>query len=518
MAVFDVETQKLVVRVVYDGAAFAGKTTNVRALCEHFTSRRRSELIGADEIDGRTLFFDWVQIEAGLAGGFQLSCQVISVPGQAVLAARRRHLVAQADVVVFVCDSGRARLDESREALSTLRQVLDEQARDVAILLQANKQDSEDALQPSELVEALGLPEATPVVAARASDGVGVVETLVLAIRSAADAVQRAAEDTISVRAPDRPEDVLAELRAYEVSDESLIELLSFSEPDESARPTRPAPRAEPAIVIPPLPTGDVATGFIWPALGRELLREIDHAQVVVRDDLIGRHGASDGSGKSDVIVLRAGDFCLKTSERRRFVDVDHARNSLLLLARTKMRLGELLLPQTVLALQPDDDNGFWLWTVTPWVRTLRADMSEAATASDESALGEALERFARAAIDALVLASRHEVALDVHPGNYAVVGSRLHYLDDDVGTGPTLPAIGDAILRRGEEYARFPRPLARYGDSLIDAALRHLRDEERAALAGAVREAVVRAPSAERLRALIVSALSGDDASRAAG
>ena len=41
MAVFDLEEQKIVVRIVYDGAENAGKTTNLQKLCELFTTRRR---------------------------------------------------------------------------------------------------------------------------------------------------------------------------------------------------------------------------------------------------------------------------------------------------------------------------------------------------------------------------------------------------------------------------------------------------------------------------------------------
>ena len=36
MPVFDKDEQRVVVRIVYDGPAKAGKTTNLRRLCEHF--------------------------------------------------------------------------------------------------------------------------------------------------------------------------------------------------------------------------------------------------------------------------------------------------------------------------------------------------------------------------------------------------------------------------------------------------------------------------------------------------
>lgn len=534
MAVFDVDTQKLVVRMVYDGPAHAGKTTNVRALCDHFTARRRGELFGADELDGRTLYFDWVQIETGLAGGFPLSVQVVSVPGQTVLAARRRFLVGCADVVVLVCDSARSKLDESRAAVAVLREVVADQTGPVPIVLQANKQDVPDALSPAELLAELDLPASTQSVGARADAGVGVIETFVHAIRSAADRVQRTVDAQIVVRAPERPEEVLEQVRAYEVSDEALLQILSFDDAAvERPPPTPPPPveredatpiatsataisphlketippRSSPPPDVPALPAFDVATGFIWPPLGRELLREIDPERVVVRDDLVGRHGAADGSGKSDAIVLQAGPFCLKTSTRRCHPDSEQARASLLQLARSKMRLGDWLLPKTVLAVQ-SDPRGFWLWTVTPWVTTLGAKMNAAAGSGDERALGLELERFARAAVDALVLAARSHVVLDVHPSNFASIDDRLYYLDDDVGNGAAIPTIGHAILRRAEEWARFPDAVRRFGDAVVGAALRQLDERERGELRVAIAETISRAPLAEALRGKITAAL----------
>lgn len=563
MAVFDVESQKLVVRVVYDGAAFAGKTTNIRALCGHFTARRRSELFGAEELDGRTLFFDWVQIEAGIAGGFPLRCQLISVPGQAVLSARRRHLISEADVVVFVADSAPASLEDSRAALATLLDIAPRTEDAVPILVQANKQDAPDSLGLPQLLEALGLPEDTPVVAARADAGVGVVETLVVAIRQAVDRVVGSAHDRIEVRSPDAPERLLEQLRAYEVDEEALLQLLSFDEPNAvpiapppepdatiadapaaaTARPPEPAavvsgpvdelalaatlepirpsePLAPRAVTeLPPLPTADVATGLIWPAFGREVLRAIDTSELVVRDDLVARHGAADGSGKSDVIICQAGRYCLKTSLRRRHREAEHARADLIQLARAKMRLGEFLLPGTVLAVESEPD-AHWLWTVTPWVTTLRAAMSGAIATGDEEELARALERFAAAAIESVWLAARQQVVLDVHPSNYAEVGGRLRYIDDDVGVGRALPAIGHALLRRAEEYARFPAALRRFGEAIVERAGRQLDAVERAGLVEIVRDVIVRAPAAETLRARITSALSVDlaDAPRAVG
>ena len=74
MAIFDPVLQRIAVRVVYDGVAFAGKTTNLKQLCTLFAAQRSNELHTPAELRGRTLFFDWMQIMAGAVCGFPLLC------------------------------------------------------------------------------------------------------------------------------------------------------------------------------------------------------------------------------------------------------------------------------------------------------------------------------------------------------------------------------------------------------------------------------------------------------------
>src|SRR5690349_12843469 len=105
MPTFDPENQRICVRIVYDGAAGGGKTTNLRQLCNLFATHQGSDLYTPLALRGRTLYFDWVQIRAGMACGYPLVCQLVAVPGQVVLTPRRRHLLSSADVVVYVCDS-----------------------------------------------------------------------------------------------------------------------------------------------------------------------------------------------------------------------------------------------------------------------------------------------------------------------------------------------------------------------------------------------------------------------------
>ena len=146
MAVFDPSEQRLVLRVVYDGAAGAGKTTNIRQLGSLFVAQRITQVVSPAELNGRTLFFDWMQISAGAVCGFPLICQVVSVPGQAAFTARRRQLLESADVVVFVCDSSKEKLNDAVDALLLADELVLPTGEALPLVFQANKQDQEDAV------------------------------------------------------------------------------------------------------------------------------------------------------------------------------------------------------------------------------------------------------------------------------------------------------------------------------------------------------------------------------------
>src|SRR5690606_13554222 len=130
------------------------------------------------------------------------------------------------------------------------------------------------------------------------------------------------------------------------------------------------------AVVVPPFPRDDAPAGCIWPATtGREVLRKLELDRIVERDDLRGQLGRHDGSGRHTTRVFRAGDWCVKTSTARRHGALDDGKAQLLALARRKIALGGWLLPSTVLCLQRGEEGEHWLWTVAPWVESLRGRM-----------------------------------------------------------------------------------------------------------------------------------------------
>jgi hypothetical protein len=505
MAVLDERTRKIVVRIVFDGPARAGKSTNLKQLCQFLTPLRRSELFVPEEVSGRTLFFDWLQMEGGVVAGYHLRCQFVTVPGQAVLSRRRKFLLRPADALVFVCESTREGLEAGREHLSSLHGFYRDQGIEVPpLVIQANKQDLVGAVSPERARSTLGLPEEVPSVGAHAEQGSGIRETVVLAIRAAANRVQ---EKLLALG----PESMKGDAETAEELHQSMleVEIAAPQSPIEALLHAMPGGEerevAEPfgggaTEIDPAFPDAEAPSGCIWPTpLGREILRSLAGEPLTKRDDLVGRHGSDDGSGKTDSLIYAAGPWCLKTSSRRRFEKLPEARSALVDLARAKGRLGEMLAPNTVLALGTDGRSSHWLWTVTPWYTTLRAEMADSDARADDDALGLALEAFARAAVQALALAVRSGVALDVHPSNLVRFAGRTLYIDDDIGSARAIPAIGYNLLQRVEEYSHRLAATEKYLAAVEEAIGTGLTREEmeRLELESNIERAVVRTDAA---------------------
>ena len=192
MPAFDLERSCVVVRIVYDGPAFAGKTTNLKRLCELFPVERRSELYTPGALKGRTMFFDWLEIDGGRKGRHAYRFQLLTVPGQAARSYRRRPLLRMADAVVFVCDATPAQLPETRRSFTQLKARLRERRPElIPLVVQVNKQDTQGAYSSEQVARALRLAPDIPVVSAAALAGRGVRETILTAVREAVRKVNK---------------------------------------------------------------------------------------------------------------------------------------------------------------------------------------------------------------------------------------------------------------------------------------------------------------------------------------
>lgn len=293
MAVLDPRNDTVVIRVVYDGAPMAGKSTSVGALGRGLGSRVYSPA----EVSGRTLYFDWLDYTGGQFEGRRIRCQIISVPGQAVLAPRRRRLLEHADAIVFVGDSSPAGFISDRGYLSGLARVLEQiPGPRVGLVLQANKRDHPHAIpmdQIRSMTESMGLR--VGVVESVARNGVGIREAFVLALRLALERVrelmrtQQLPETRPQV---DTPQELLALLKkseegslGYAADGELVHTRVSDVRPQSivSEAIAQAAREIETVGVghVPAPPDARVESGLVWPPVdGRAVLREIAKSHI----------------------------------------------------------------------------------------------------------------------------------------------------------------------------------------------------------------------------------------------
>lgn len=180
MAFINYTTNSLTVKIVYYGPGLSGKTTNLRYIYDKLEPASRGELVCLETEAERTYFFDLLPVKAGFIGPYQISFQLMTVPGQVYYEASRRNVLIGTDGIVFVADSQAALLDANLESLDSLRRNFQERKIDLAsvpMVVQYNKRDL-PGLVPLETLEALINPDRHPSIEAAAVAGRGVFETL----------------------------------------------------------------------------------------------------------------------------------------------------------------------------------------------------------------------------------------------------------------------------------------------------------------------------------------------------
>jgi hypothetical protein len=195
MATFDPLSRTITLRIIYDGLGLAGKTTNLRQLHDLLADAHRGDLYIPEERRGRTLYFDWLEVEAGLFEDYRLRCQLLTVPGQFSYVQRRWHLLHAPDAIVAVVDSTPQGLVRARYALRFLEETIAHHQPPIPLIIQANKQDAEGALPGEEVRQHLQLPPHLRLVEASALQGAGVRTTLVFALQGARERLRGVLQD-----------------------------------------------------------------------------------------------------------------------------------------------------------------------------------------------------------------------------------------------------------------------------------------------------------------------------------
>jgi signal recognition particle receptor subunit beta len=159
MAIINQAAKELQIKIVYYGPGMGGKTTNLVQIHDHVQTGegQKGKLVSLATSSDRTLFFDFLPIEAMTIRGFKTKFQLYTVPGQVIYNTTRQLVLRGVDGIVFVADSQYDKMPENVESfqnlidnLNTLRLNL----ADIPYVLQYNKRDLPD-IAPIEYMEFL---------------------------------------------------------------------------------------------------------------------------------------------------------------------------------------------------------------------------------------------------------------------------------------------------------------------------------------------------------------------------
>jgi mutual gliding-motility protein MglA len=146
MAIINQATKELQVKIVYYGPAMGGKTTNLVQVHDHVQTAagNKGKLVSLATSSDRTLFFDFLPIEAMSIKGFKTKFQLYTVPGQVIYNTTRQLVLRGVDGIVFVADSQYEKMSENVESFGNLEdnlRTLKLNLADIPYVLQYNKQD-----------------------------------------------------------------------------------------------------------------------------------------------------------------------------------------------------------------------------------------------------------------------------------------------------------------------------------------------------------------------------------------
>lgn len=411
MSVLDVQGNAMVIRVVYDGPPFAGKTTTLRALSADLSR----PLETPQEAAGRTLFFDWLDYTGGRFEGRPIRCQVVSVPGQRALRERRRRLLAEADAVVFVADTGRLGLDLSLQYARELREFLARaEAPQPGVVVQANKRDVEDALEMPEVIAAFrkqGLEVAF--VESTATTTAGVKQAFLFAVRLALDRARDLAR--AGRLATGRPEIDTAK------------DLLERIEPGAvaatRARDDHNASRDW-------LPDPDVPSGLIWPPI---------QGRIMLQQACAGLPPTAQSDAAGDITIVSRTGWRVYSRAADAFDDMETGRKTLAQWARLHAWNSQWISQRRSVVLSPRAGERWRLWQVVGEERSLQdALLADSAQIS----VAECVDRLVSASrqlIDAIAAFRSATVRLPATLGTISADGTQPRYIGlmpgcDDAG------------------------------------------------------------------------------------
>ncbi len=180
MASINYALKEISCKVVYYGAGMCGKTTNLQHIHQHTMADKRGNMVSLATPGERTLFFDFLPLEASQVHGFRTKFQLYTVPGQVMYNSTRKLVLRGVDGVIFVCDS---QWEKARENLESFRNLMANLSsygyslETTPYVVQYNKRDLPN-IAPVEYLQYVVNPRQVPSFEATAIHGDGVFDAL----------------------------------------------------------------------------------------------------------------------------------------------------------------------------------------------------------------------------------------------------------------------------------------------------------------------------------------------------
>lgn len=158
MAIVNHEQKQVTFKIVYCGTPLGGKTSNLQYVHSQIGTGERGDLLSLATSSDRTLFFDFLPVDAAEINGYRTKFQLYTVPGQVYYNATRQLVLRGVDGIVFVADSSPDRFEENIRSFQTTEQNLRDNRTPIESLpfaLQYNKRDLPNATPVEHLDQAL---------------------------------------------------------------------------------------------------------------------------------------------------------------------------------------------------------------------------------------------------------------------------------------------------------------------------------------------------------------------------
>jgi len=157
MSAINYASKEIYFKIVYYGPGMGGKTSNLQYIHKSIPQQNKGNLVSLATDADRTLFFDFLPLDAVKVHGFTTKFQLYTVPGQVHYNATRKLVLRGVDGIAFVADSQWNKMRENVESFRNLEENLKEYGYsldEIPYILQYNKRDMEN-VAPVEYMEFL---------------------------------------------------------------------------------------------------------------------------------------------------------------------------------------------------------------------------------------------------------------------------------------------------------------------------------------------------------------------------